>query len=121
MNAEQLFPTYLSQPGMLPLPCHARGRAPKDPRGFQDLLLRLRTPARVDTGPQSEPRKPLGSLLPSPVPGRPVPSSIVNRPQSIQPSILPPFHPSILPTFQRANASAFQPSIFNFQSSTADI
>jgi hypothetical protein len=61
----------------------------------------------------------LPAALQTPVSGKPL--SIVNRPQSIQPSILPPFHPSILPTFQRANASAFQPSIFNFQSSTADI
>jgi hypothetical protein len=72
MHTDQLFPTYLIQPGVLPPPPHTGGRTPKDPRGFQDLLLKLRTRISLDTCSQSGRRKPLGSLrttfLPSRVP-----------------------------------------------------
>jgi hypothetical protein len=127
MHADQLFPTYLSQPGMLPPPPHAGGRTPKDPRGFQALLLRLRTRVRVDTGPQSEPQKPLGSPT---IPTFNPQFSTFNWPNLQPPAFVPrkksfkffllknPCHGLPSPVAPPLSMVHRLPSIFNLQTST---
>jgi hypothetical protein len=104
MHADQLFPIYLNQPGLQPSHSYGRhsnarhpyaaDRAPKDPRGFQGLLLMPGARVRIETCPESQLRKPLGS-----------PPFILHYAWSAVRS-----QPSNLQTFKRANVPAFQPS-----------
>jgi hypothetical protein len=87
MHTDQLFPTYLIQPGVLPPPPHTAGRTPKDPRGFQTCFSSSEPVSASILARRVDVENPWGlfeqlfSRLASPVSGQP--QSILHRPRSI--------------------------------------